>query len=85
MKSAGLWPVCPSVRPSLRPSATVTTEPGSFAPGGGEGSPPWTQWLLSADADGQTVPLSASPRVAVILRVGVSVRVTAVSHGGVVG
>lgn len=38
--------------------------------------------FLSTEADWQTVPLSASPRVAVILRV--RVRVTAVDQHGVV-
>lgn len=43
------------------------------------------EWgFLSTEADGQTVPLSASPRVAVILRVRVGVRVSAVHQHGVV-
>lgn len=48
------------------------------------GFPPWVEWVLSAYADGQAVPLSAPPRVAVVLCVGVSVRVPAVSHSGIV-
>lgn len=42
------------------------------------------EWFLSTEADWQAVPLSASPRVAVILRVRVGVHVSAVDQHGVV-
>lgn len=77
VKSAGLWPVCLSVHCHGDHRTRV------FHPQW-RGFPPWVEWFLSAYADGQAVPLSASPRVAVILCVGVSVRVPAVSHSGIV-
>lgn len=42
------------------------------------------EWFLSAEANRETVPLPASPSVAVVLCVRVGVRVSTVSQGGAV-
>lgn len=80
VKTAGLWPVCLPAR-----HARWRIEGRGLAAGEERKEKWWEEeWFLSTEADWEAVPLSAPPGVAVILRVRVSVCMSAVGQNGVV-